>query len=129
MKRAQGFWVLVVVAVVFSSWSQIGSAQGADGKDNPTIGTWKLNVAKSKYNPGPPPKNQTIAIEARGADGQKATADGVLADGSRVAYSYTANYDGKDYPYMTGAVGTPNGADTIAIKRIDAYTFEITGKR
>jgi len=30
------------------------------------VGTWVLNVAKSKYNPGPPPKEQTTVIEAAG---------------------------------------------------------------
>ena len=53
--------------------------------------------------------------------------EGIAGDGSRVAYSFTANYDGKDYPY-TG-VGTPNGADTIALKRPDPHTIETTGKK
>jgi hypothetical protein len=35
-------------------------------QSNPSIGTWKLNLAKSKYSPGPPPKSQTTKIEAVG---------------------------------------------------------------
>jgi hypothetical protein len=90
------------------------------------IGTWKLNVAKSKYDPGPPPKNATRTIESRG-NGTRQSTEGVDATGSRVAYEYSANYDGKDYP-MTGS-GTPNEADSIAIRRIDNFTVEATLKK
>jgi hypothetical protein len=95
-------------------------------QSNSQVGTWKLNVAKSKYSPGPAPRSQTRTIEAQG-DGIKSTTDGVAADGSRIAYSYTAKYDGKDSP-ETG-VGTPNGADAIAIKRVDANTTTGTLKK
>jgi restriction endonuclease S subunit len=57
----------------------------------------------------------------------KVTFDGIAGDGSRIAYSYTAKFDGKDYPEV--GVGTPNGADTIALKRIDDYTVEATLKK
>jgi len=33
---------------------------------DPHVGTWKLNVAKSKYSPGPAPKEVTMKIEAKG---------------------------------------------------------------
>jgi hypothetical protein len=99
---------------------------GAVFAQNQRTGTWKLNLSTSKYNPGPLPKSQTRRDEASN-DGLKSTFDGVAADGSRIAYSYTVKYDGKDYP-LTGT-GTPNGADSIAIKRIDDYTFEATQKK
>jgi len=38
------------------------SAQATD----PRLGTWKLNVAKSKYEPGPAPKSLTVKIESAG---------------------------------------------------------------
>ena len=34
--------------------------------DSPFTGTWKLNVAKSKFSPGPPNKSQTVTIQADG---------------------------------------------------------------
>ncbi len=40
------------------------SAQAAD----PASGTWELNLAKSKFSPGPPPKSLTRTFEATGAD-------------------------------------------------------------
>lgn len=98
---------------------------GQAAQTNPTIGTWKLNVAKSKYDPANlAPKSQTTKIEAAGA-GTKATTQGVDYAGKPISYSYTANYDGKDYP-ITGT--GPNGADTIAVTRVDANTLQSTLK-
>jgi hypothetical protein len=48
----------------------------------------------------------------------------VNADGTSTTISYSAHYDGKDYPW-TGNVN----ADTLAMKRIDAYTVETTQKK
>ena len=31
------------------------------------IGTWKLNPAKSKFSPGPPPQSATVTYEASGS--------------------------------------------------------------
>ena len=100
----------------------------AQSQANLSIGTWRLNLSKSKYEPQKlAPKNQTATIEAAGSGGIKTTNDGVAWDGSRIAFSYTANYDGKDYP-ITGT-GAPSGGTTIALKRVDANTFETTIKK
>ena len=53
----------------------------------------------------------------------KYTFDGVSAEGTDVAYSFTVAFDGKDSP-IAGSM--PGGADTISIKHIDANTFEAT---
>ena len=53
----------------------------AFGADN-TIGTWKLNVEKSKYTPAPMPlKSLTVTREASDG-GVKVTATGELTDGT-----------------------------------------------
>jgi hypothetical protein len=85
------------------------------------IGTWKLNPAKSKYDPGPAPKSQTLTIEAWGADGVKYTADGVDADGKATHWEMQAKYDGKFVPFK----GNPD-SDMLAYKRINANTVEAT---
>ena len=95
------------------------SAQAAD----PIVGTWKLNVAKSTYSPGPAPKSITAKVEAAG-DGEKLTADGVRGDDTPILVEYTAQYDGKDYPIS----GSPM-ADTVSLKRLDANTTERTDKK
>ena len=114
MKR----YFVVVLLVVLS----LGTSRRLSAQSNPSVGNWKLNVAKSTYSPGPAPKSTSAKIEAAG-DGVKNTTEGVAADGSRIAYSYTGNYDGK--PLHIAGTG-PNGSDTITLKRVDQYTFEST---
>src|SRR5262249_13156259 len=87
------------------------------------IGTWKLNLAKSKFSPGPPPKSQTLTYEAVG-QGIKITVKITDAEGKPIDIHTTANYDGKDYP----VAGDPN-VDMFACKRIDAHTVEFTRKK
>jgi hypothetical protein len=90
---------------------------------NTSVGTWKYNAAKSKFDSGPPYKSRTVKVEAHG-EGIKVTVDGVSGDGSKHGYSYSANYDGKDNPIT----GNPM-IDTIAYKRIDDNTVEATTKK
>ena len=42
----------------------------AMGADDMFVGTWKLNVEKSKFSPGPAPKSSTVTIAAR-REGQR----------------------------------------------------------
>ena len=77
------------------------------------VGIWKLNVAKSKYSPGPAPKSATTTIEAAGA-GTKVSVDQMRADGTATQWGFSADYDGKDNP-MTG--NNPD-ADMIARTRV-----------
>jgi hypothetical protein len=95
------------------------SAQASD----PRIGTWKLNVAKSKYSPGPMPQSLTVKVEPAG-QGEKVTAEFVNADGTRTTTQYTANFDGKNSP-LTGS----QIADTVSLKRVDARTTIRTDKK
>jgi len=87
------------------------------------LGTWKLNVEKSKFSPGPAPKSFTVKFEAAG-NGVKVTGEGIDADGKPFTNEYTANYDGKEVPYKGSAI-----IDTISMRRIDARTTERTDKK
>jgi hypothetical protein len=92
-------------------------------QDNPAIGTWKLNIAKSKFS-GTPPKNATLMIEAVG-DGVKTSLDEIDADDSRVGYEYTATFDdGKDYP-LSGSSRPERlgGAETVALRRAGSHAY------
>src|ERR1700737_1398120 len=86
-------------------------------------GTWKMNSAKSKYSPGPAPKNNTVKIDSD-VDNIKLSSDGIDAAGNPTHVEFTAKYDGKDY----AITGVPYG-DTIAIARIDNSTTESTVKK
>jgi hypothetical protein len=92
------------------------TAIGVFGADN-SVGTWKLNVAKSKYTGANPIKSQTDVREATPDGGVKITRTGQLANGTPSNYSYAYKYDGKEYP-VTGAP-----FDTISVKRIDANSW------
>jgi hypothetical protein len=89
------------------------------------IGTWKLNVAKSKFNPGPGYKSETRTYEPT-ADGYKFQGERLNPDGGTEKYGFTVKYDNKDYPV---AGKDPGGADTIAIKLVDANNIESTSKK
>jgi hypothetical protein len=108
-------FALAVGAVVVLALSAVTIAADSN------VGTWKLNLAKSTYSPGPVPKSQTLKIEAWGDDGVKYTADGVDADGKPTHAEFQAKYNGKFNPFT----GNPD-ADMIAYKRIDANTVEAT---
>lgn len=101
------------------------TAMGADM----LAGAWRLNVAKSKYSPGPPPQSNMIKIESV-QSGTKLVADGVDSQGRKTHNEYTAMFDGKDYPTKRMLDGKPNpsAADTVSWKRIDDYTYEVTNK-
>jgi hypothetical protein len=90
--------------------------------DNPQMGTWKLNEAKSKLDPNGP-KNSTVVYSEAG-DQMKITVDGTDASGKAIHSAWTGMFDGKDYP----VTGNP-GEDTRAYKKVDERTLEFTSKK
>lgn len=110
------------VSTLVVTFVMLTSASMAAAADN-WVGNWKLNVAKSKYVPGPAPKSQTLKLEAT-PDGIKLSTEGVSADGTAAKGGYTSKFDGKDVPW----VGNPD-ADTAAPKRIDANSYENVWKK
>jgi hypothetical protein len=117
MKRLLGYVAVVLLAALAST--------PAFAQDNPALGTWKLNVAKSKFTGVPAPKELTRTLTADG-DGVKYTFAGTAADGSALAYSFTAKFDGKDYPVEGKA---PGGFDHISIKKVNDHTYDVSQKR
>ena len=103
--------------------SCLSTGRSSAQSDIQGVGTWKLNVAKSKLGPGPAPRSVTSTIEALG-ESTRMTGVRIGADGIRTEASYTAKVDGKDYPIKGSA-----NADTVSLKRIDARTIERTDKR
>jgi hypothetical protein len=87
------------------------------------LGTWKLNVAKSKFSPGPAPKSLTLKFEAT-ADGIKLTSDGVNSEGKPTHGEYVSKFDGEDVPWE----GNPD-ADTASAKKIDDNSYENIWKK
>src|SRR5438552_1332159 len=81
-----------IVAVTALTFAGVALAQS-----DPAVGTWKLNTAKSKYDPGPLPKSNTVTITAV-ANGVHVVAKGEDAAGKPTGIDYTATFDGKDSP-------------------------------
>jgi hypothetical protein len=107
---------LLTFAVLFAAASTCLAA------DDASMGSWKLNEAKSKFSAGAP-KNTSVVYEAAG-DSVKVTVDGVGADGKPTHNEWTGKFDGKDYPVTGDAT-----ADTRSYKRVDAHTLKLTNKK
>lgn len=114
MRLVLRLFFFALVAFALSAWAA----------DDPFTGIWKMNPAKSKYSPGPPPKSITYNFQPAGANGVKLIADNVDSKGNLSHREFTATYDGKEYP----VTGNPD-ADSVSLKRIDAYHVEGSQKK
>ena len=95
----------------------------ASGQDN-SLGTWKANVAKSKYTPAPWPVKSLTTTREAAPGGVKVTSTGTRTDGSAINASYSAKYDGSSSE-VTGE-GSPY--DSVSVKQGDANTFTYEAK-
>lgn len=90
---------------------------------DPILGTWTLNVAKSKFDPGPPAKAGIVRFEKAG-QGLHVVADLTDANNNVAHTEYTANFDGREYPIK----GVP-GVDTVMLKRISVNSSQRIDKK
>lgn len=112
---------VVVVTVALLALGSIARTQSSD----PWIGTWKVNLEKSTFSPGPKPTvAATVNIEPSAGGGIKTTFDATDPQGQPTHTESVAGFDGKDVP-VKGAQA-PNS--TTALKRIDDRTYEAMGK-
>jgi hypothetical protein len=100
-----------------------GLALAAAATPDPVIGSWELNIAKSKFTSGPVLKSQSRTYSQSG-DGIAVVIKSVGSDGEETTMQTTYKLDGKDYP-VTGAPGW----DTISGKQVDSNTAEFTVKK
>jgi hypothetical protein len=114
----------VVVALSFTAPAQ--APYSRDRLDD-LAGTWKLNLAKSTYEAGPPPYKRSICrIESRPDDlnaGLKVTYDMIGIRGGITHIEWVGKLDGKDYPI--------EGVDDVltnAYTRIDEHTYDVVVK-
>jgi len=87
-------------------------------------GNWKVNLAKSKYDPGPPPKGPNTGKIDAIEGGLKFTNDGVNAEGEPTHDEWSGKFDGKDNP-----VKGSQTRDTAALTKIDNNTIVIISKK
>jgi hypothetical protein len=96
------------------------AGQSASPLEDRVIGTWTLDVDKSTYNPGPPPRSQRRTYEAH-PEGIKATIVTVDAEGHVATTEYVAGYDSIEHPLSGSAE-----FNAIALKRVNPETAEAT---
>ena len=111
MKRA----ILVAGLLVFVI------APFAHAQDALLKGTWKANVAKSRYVAGAVPKNEVLRIELLG-DRLKVSLDGINQQGPYHSEA-TGKFDVVDVPVF--ATPARQAQFTYAFRRIDGLTWEI----
>ena len=114
-------WVPGLLAgVLVLAASSVALAQDKD----PANGTWKLNIAKSTFSPGPAPKEMTATIESAGP-GRHVEVSGSASDGTAIKWGYSGNFDRKDIR-MTG---TNPDADVVTLRRLSPTTVRSTYKK
>jgi hypothetical protein len=123
----------VIRAAVVAAIVVLSNAAGA--QPDPHVGTWKLNLTKSKYNTGQPPKSSTVVVEAAG-QGAKITATTILDDGTTRTIRYTASFDGqeaavtgtRDYDKVsiTRTGNTIKGTRKLAGKPVQTFTTVVS---
>jgi hypothetical protein len=112
--RVVGLGVLVFIAPQF-----------AMAQNERFVGTWKVNVAKSRYQPAASaPKSETLRFNAVG-DRITLSLEGVNRQGPYRSES-TGKFDGVDVPVYGAPL--PQAALTYAFSRIDDHTWEIVIK-
>jgi hypothetical protein len=112
MKRLINLFALLVATAVV-----VGTLM-AQTKPPSFVGTWKLNLAKSKYEGTQAPKSLTRTVTAEGS-GLMYSFEGEAADGSKISYSFTSKLDGSDS--VVSGVGMPAGADTVALQKTSVH--------
>ncbi len=95
----------------------------AQSKDYPSLGSWKLNVAKSTFTPGPPIKGDTRSYEVSDEGWLIVTTETIQPDGRRTGVRFAAKFDGKAYPQIGRFAPT---VTLITYEPVDKRTLKYT---
>ena len=111
--------VLVAFVVSVTALPSVSAVQFRETAEAPPqlIGTWRLNVARSKYSPGPPMRSE-MRVYTRSAEGVKGVVSRVYADGRAERFEYMANF-GKDIM----VTGIPE-YDSVTLRKVDDLTSD-----
>ena len=116
--RPTQLFLMLTGALALAAVLSVSAFQSAKAvKEEPIVGTWQLNAAKSRYLPGPGPISETRTYK-RGPNGVEGTIVRRFPDGRSERIEYVAEYD-REYP----VIGTED-YDHILLKRIDERTAE-----
>ena len=105
----------LTLGMIVAAGLSVLSAQGAD----PRVGSWHLNVAKSKYSPGPGAQEPDVEDRSGRQRGESDERDRQRHRRQDNVTEYTADYDGKPHPLKGSAT-----ADMVTLTRVDSHTTE-----
>lgn len=88
-----------------------------------TAGTWKLNLSKSTYSPGPMPLSSYTQVREAVPNGMKVTITGARNTSETIDCTYTVKFDGRPVP----VIGTGTPYNMISAKHVDAGTITAEG--
>ena len=109
--------VLTWAAILFPGAPLSLAAQGAPITESSLLGTWLLDLTRSHYVPGPPPRSETRTYSAT-PQGVRAVVKRSHADGRVETLEYLSNYDNEM------AVKGTEVFDSIKMTRLDEFTSE-----
>ncbi len=109
------------IALIGTAALIVSVAAFGQGSTDPAIGTWTLNVAKSKYDPGPAPKSEMRTYAATPGGGVHLTIQIETADGKLVKQTTTYRRDGKPHELTNN----PN-VDSIETLPANGGTVRVT---
>ena len=113
-------WIAGLVAVALAA---VAAPPGLDAQGgDPFSGVWRLNVEKSLYEAGRPPRSFTRTYEDRGGGVIFLTVDSVNASGVAARAYLVYKRDGKPYP--ESAAGQ-RAVRMVAVRAVDNLTEEI----
>jgi len=104
-------------------WLVLAASGPAPGQVPPARPEWKLNLAKSTFDPGPPPRSTTTTLFTAGRY-LKVVSTTVDANGQISVVEYRVSPDGEEVP-VTGA----RAYDSLSMKSIDTNTTEATRRK
>jgi hypothetical protein len=110
--------LLVSGLIVFAAAHPHLGAQSVRG-EQVLLGTWELDLARSRYLPGPAPRSETRTYKAD-SGGVQGTIRRTHANGRVETIEWRADYDHEQ------AVTGTTAYDAIVLKKIDEFTAEST---
>lgn len=112
-------WALAAGALLVTSLVAFSPGAAAAQDDDPHVGTWVLNVSKSKFSQGPKTKEHTV-VWTQDGDGYKVVSNATDNSGAH-AMEFSVAFDGTDKPAAP--------FDGVAGKRVDDRTIAFTFKK
>lgn len=112
MKRVP---VLLGSVIVLGLLAVTGQAQ-----QDPQLGVWVLDTARSTYSPGPAPRSQTVVYTQIGR-GVRVTGSGLSGVGKPINTEFSYSFDGREHPARGFA-----DWNSIKARQVNANTIEYT---